>query len=406
MRLNVGSRHFSCLSLILPLLITVTGCSRSEGPDYASAGRVETVPVSVETAVRKSVPLQISAIGNVEAFSTVSIKSQVSGQLIRVHFTEGQEVAKGTLLFEIDPLPFQAEKSRVEATIARDRAQLQQAEANLLRDSAEAKNAALTKQRFGQLVEKGVIPKEQFDQASTNLEALEAAVKADQAAIDNARQAISADQAALESADIQLSYCTIRAPIGGKTGSLMVNEGNLVKANDVPLVVITQVHPIYVSFSIPEQNLSEVRRYMKGGKLAVQAAPPQDEAEPETGALSFLDNIVDAQTGTIRLKATFRNEDGRLWPGQFVNVTLTLGEQSDAIVVPTEAVQSGQSGPFVFVVKSDLSAESRPVTPGRVVGDETVIEQGLEAGERVVTDGQLRLIPGAKVQIKEPVGGT
>jgi multidrug efflux system membrane fusion protein len=404
MRLVPISKRSVSISLALLLLFAAAGCSRQGGRGERPPG-MDLVPVSVAAVVRKHVPIQLTAIGNVEASSTVSIRSQVAGQLIRVHFTEGQEVAQGTLLFEIDPQSFEAEVSRVEANLARDRAQLQQAEANLVRDTAQAKNASLTKQRYQSLSEKGILPKDQFDSASTNLDALEAIVSADRAAIENARQAISADKSALESAKIPLSYCAIRAPIEGRTGSLMINQGNIIKASDLPLVVITQVHPIYVTFSVPEGNLTDIKRYWSGGNLKVEAIVPQDQAAPENGVLSFLDNTVDTQTGTIRLKATFANQSSRLWPGQFVNVTLTLGQQTDALVVPTEALQSGQTGPFIFVVRADLSAESRPVTPGRVFGGETVIERGLQPGERVVTDGQLRLVPGAKVQIKEPVGG-
>ncbi len=367
---------------------------------------MDAVPVSVAAALKKTVPVQLTAIGNVEASSTVSIKSLVGGELLKVNFIEGQEVAKGELLFEIDPLPFQSDMKRAEANLGRDGAQLKQSEENLARDIAQAKNADLTKQRYQQLVEKGIIPKDQFDSASSNAEALDAAVRADRAAIDNAKEMIQADKAALEAAKIQLGYCTIRAPIEGRTGSLMVHQGNVVKANDVALVVINRIHPIYVTFSVPEQNLADIKKYMSQGKLSVEAVIPNDSGEPERGLLSFLDNAVDAQTGTIRLKATYPNESKRLWPGQFVNVTLTLSRLSDAVVVPNEAVQTGQTGPFVFVVKSDLSAESRPITPGKVVAGETVIEKGLQAGEKVVTDGQLRLVPGAKVQIKEPVGGS
>ncbi len=392
------------IGLISLLLLGATACSRQRGPDV-QAMRMDVVPVSVAAAMKKTVPVQLTAIGNVEASSTVSIKSQVGGELLKVNFIEGQEVAKGDLLFEIDPLPFQSDINRAEANLGRDAAQLKQSEENLARDIAQAKNAALTKQRYQQLVEKGIIPKDQYDSASSNAEALDAAVRADRAAIENAKEMIQADRAALETAKIQLGYCSIRAPIEGRTGSLMVHQGNIIKATDVALVVINRIHPIYVSFSVPEQNLADLKKYMSQGKLNVEAAIPNDSGEPEKGVLSFLDNAVDAQTGTIRLKATYQNESKRLWPGQFVNVTLTLSQLSDAVVVPNEAVQSGQSGPFVFVVKPDLSAESRPITPGKVVAGETVIERGLQAGEKVVTDGQLRLVPGAKVQIKEAVGG-
>jgi multidrug efflux system membrane fusion protein len=375
------------------------GCSSSKGNNQPA--RDQAIPVTVMQVVSRNVPLQVQAIGTMEAYSTVSIKSMVSGEVIKVHFTEGQKVTKGSLLFEIDRRPFEANLQSSEANLARDNAALMEAKANLAKDSAQAENASIQKNRYDLLVEKGVATKEQADQMKTNAAAAAAAVNADRAAINSANEAIRADHAAIEQAKIQLGYCDIYSPIDGRAGALMVDQGNIIKANDAAMVVINQVQPIYADFAVPEQYLPEIRRYMSGGKLKV-AVIPQNEG-PSEGFLTFVDNAVDSATGTIKLKATFRNTNERLWPGQFVSVVVTLSSQPHAIVVPNEAIQSGQEGPFVYVVKPDLTVESRPIRQGRVVGNETVIESGLTPGERVVTDGQLRLVPGARIQVKKPL---
>ncbi len=390
------------LSRLLPILFMafpfVTGCGEKKGPPMT----IPPVPVTVAVAASKDIPLQVQAIGTVEAFNTVSIKSQVSAELREVHFAEGQEVKRGDLLFSLDSRPFEVDLRRAEANLARDTAQKKQAEANQERDAAQMKNAAIQEGRYKQLFEKGVTAKEQYDTARTSLDALEAAVNADKAAIDNAGEAIRADMAAIDTAKIQLGYCTIRSPIDGRTGSVLLQRGNLVKANDTPaMVVIYQIQPIRVTFAIPERHLSEARRFMASGRVRVDAVIPGEESRPVEGQLTFVDNSVNTATGTIMLKGTFPNSDRRLWPGQFVNVLLTLSTQAGAIVVPTEAVQTGQQGTYVFVVKPDQTAESRPVTPGRSIGGQTVIDKGLLAGETVVTDGQLRLMPGARVQVKQ-----
>jgi multidrug efflux system membrane fusion protein len=362
------------------------------------------VPVMVARVASKDVPLQVQAIGTVEAFTTVSVKSQVSAELIEVHFTEGQEVEQGALLFTLDSRPFEVDLRRAEANLARDTAQKKQAEANLARDIAQAKNASIQEQRYRALFEKGVTAKETYDAAHASSDALEAAVNADKAAIDNASEAIRADLASIDTAKITLGYCTIRSPIAGRTGSVLLQRGNLVKANDTAaMVVIYRIQPVRVTFSVPEQYLSEVRRFMASGRVKVVAVIPGEDGSPIQGELTFIDNAVNSATGTVTLKGTFANSGKRLWPGQFVNVALTLSTQAGAIVVPTEAVQTGQQGVYVFVVRPDLSAELRPVTPGRTIRGQTVIEKGLQVGESVVTDGQLRLIPGAKVQIKQGV---
>jgi multidrug efflux system membrane fusion protein len=388
--------------LLLLVLALTFACAEKKAPPM----RRDVVPISAAEAVSRDIPVQVSAIGTVEALSTVSVKSQVNGEVREVHFKEGQEVKAGDLLFTIDARPFETDLRRAEANLARDTAQLNQAEANLARDLAQAKNAQVERHRYQQLLEKGVAAPEQYDAARTTDEALAAAVNADKAGIENAREAIRADQAAIDNVKIQLGYCVIRSPIDGRTGSLLVHPGNLVKANDTTaMLVINQVSPIYVSFSVPEQHLRDIRTYMATQKLGVQAIIPGEDRRPVEGVLTFIDNAVDSNTGTIRLKGSFTNQDRRLWPGQFVNVVVTLASQLGAIIVPSEAVQTGQTGPFVFVVKPDMTVELRPITPGRVVGSVTVIDKGVRAGEKVVTDGQIRLMPGSAVQIKEAVQG-
>ena len=327
----------------------------------------------VTTAVQKAVPLQIRAVGNVEPYTTVSVKSQVTGVLTQAHFKEGQDVKKGQLLFTIDPRPFEAA--------------LKQAEANLARDMAQVKNLREQVRRYAELVEKQYVSREQYDQIKTNADAAESVVDADKAAVENAK--------------VQLSYCYIYSPVNGRVGSLLVNEGNLERVNDgAPLVVINQVSPIFVTFAIPERNLADLKQHMALGKLDVAAQFTSDEIRPEKGVLAFVDNAVDRSTGTIRLKAEFANRERRLWPGQFVTVALTLATQGGAVVVPSEAIQVGPEGQHVFVVKDDQRVEMRSVTVGRTQEGEAVIAKGLEAGEVVVHEGQFLLGPGARVEIK------
>jgi multidrug efflux system membrane fusion protein len=413
------------LATALLLSLAAGGCSSGKKENQAPA---KPISVAVGSAIQKDVPVQVRAIGNVQAYSTVSVKSMVGGELVKVFFSEGQFVKKGDRLFTIDPRPFQAAMKQAEAILnrdlvqvkqaeddlAKDRALLNQARANLERDLAEAKNAELDAQRYKELFEKKVVAEQQYDQSRTNAEALDATVRADRAAIDsaqaavraaadaveNAKAIVQADRANLENANIQLGYCFINAPIEGQTGNLLVQEGNIVKANDTPyLVVINQINPIYVSFSVPEQNLQEIKKYMALGKLTVEAIIPGDNKAPEQGVLTFIDNTVDPATGTIQLKGTFPNKERRLWPGQFVNVVLTLKTEPKAIVIPTRAVQTGQQGPYVFVVGGDSTVESRPVTVLRSLNEESVVE-GLRPGETVVTDGQLQLVPGARVDTR------
>ena len=349
--------------------LLLSGCD-----DKPKAAEREAVPVIIATVEQKTVPLQLRAIGNVEALSNVAIKTQISGQLTGVHFREGQDVKKGALLFTIDRRPFEAELSRAEATLAKDQ--------------AEAANAKSMASRAEKLFEEGVMAREQRDQLVAAAESAEATVRADRAAVENAK--------------LSLSYTSIYSPINGRTGTLMVHPGNLVKENDASsvLTTINQIAPIYVNFAIPERSLSELKRFVAAGKIRVDAMPPHQEKPIAQGTVSFIDNAVDPTTGTIKVKATFENGDRQLWPGQFFDVVLTLTQQPNAITVPSVAVQTGQQGQYVYVVKPDSTVENRTVDVARTFGQESIIEKGLQAGERVVTDGQVRLQPGARVEIK------
>jgi multidrug efflux system membrane fusion protein len=354
----------------------VAGLAGGACGDRANAARPSVVPVVAETAVRKSVPRELRAVGNVETIDTVTVRPQVGGQIVAVHFREGTDVRAGEVLFTIDPRPYEAA--------------LRQAEATLARDEANARNARLEAERGESLFVQGVLSREQHDALRNTADSLDATVRADHAAAEAAR--------------LNLEYCTIRSPIDGRAGSLLVQRGNVVKAIDGgPLVVINRVDPVYVSFSVPERRLEEVKEARSASRLAVEAVVAGEEARPLFGHLTFLDNAVDRATGTIRLKGRFPNPERRLWPGQFVEVRLSTGTRPDAVVVPSPAIQTGQSGQFVFVVGKDLTVEARPVVAGPELDGSVIVEKGVEAGERVVTDGQIRLVPGAKVELKPPI---
>jgi membrane fusion protein, multidrug efflux system len=330
------------------------------------------VLVTVATVEQQTVPVRLHAIGNVEAYASVAVRARVDGQIIEVNFREGQPVKKGAVLFRIDPRPFEAA--------------LRQAEANALRDRAARDQARSQEKRYQELLEKNFISKEAYAQIRTNAATAEATAKASEAALENAR--------------LNLEYCTIRSPLDGYVGRVLLQAGNVVRANDPnPLVVINQVRPIYVNFGIPEQHLPEVRRYMAAGPLAVEVVPVDAQQGTPRGTLIFIDNAVDPSTGTIRLRAQFDNADTALWPGQFVNVSLRLYEQADALVVPATAVQTGPEGQYVYVVDEEMTANVRRVTVSRTDGERAIIGKGLAKGERVVTRGQLRLGPKTPVQI-------
>lgn len=341
--------------------------------------------------------MEVATTGNVEAWSTILVRSQIGGVLNKVHFTEGQMVKQGDLLFEIDPRPYEEAIRQWEANKARDEAQLRLAEANLARAEAQAAHYGKQAERYNKLAEEGIFSREQADQATVEARARRTGVRAETANIDSVKAAIHADEAALANARLNLTYCAIKSPIDGRTGSIKVKQGNLVKANDIDLVTIHQIQPVYIAFAVPEEHLGTIRA--KSGKLPVFASVPGDPRPPAQGALSFLDNSVDATTGTIRLKATFDNAGGRFWPGQFVDVRLRLEDRPDAVVVPAAALQTGQQGNYVYVVKPDGSAELRPVTAGPRVESMVSLTRGLASGETVVTEGQLRLAPGLKVKV-------
>jgi len=380
-------------SAILALVLLTAGCGKQPAPAF---GGMPPVPVSVAVAAQEPVPVQIRAIGTVEPSSTVQIKSQVAGELLSVHFTEGRDVGKDELLLEIDARPYRDALAQAQAAVSKDRAQLAQAQANLARDTAQAKSAEADAYRYEQLAKDGVAPAMQATQQRAAADAAHESVRADQAAIESARASLESDQAAVARATLDLGYCEIRSPVAGRTGNLLVHPGNLIKVNDVPLVVINQIAPIFVSFGVPEEQLAAVRQRAHDN-LEVQASTDAQPDRTAHGLLKVIDNTVDTNTGTIRLKAVFPNSDHMLWPGQFVNTVLTLDTQSNATVVPSEAVQDGQRGQFIFVVKSDQTVESRPVTVARTIGHKSVIAKGVAPGETVVTDGQLRLFPGAKI---------
>jgi multidrug efflux system membrane fusion protein len=387
--------------------LALAGCTGSSAPTAAGKKGDQVVPVNVATASLKTVPIEIEVIGNVEAYSTIGIKSQVGGELVTVHFQEGDTVKKGDLLFSIDRRPFDAMVSQAQANLARDSAQLSQAKANLARDQAAQRFAQAQAARYQNLFKQGIISQDQSEQFTADADAKSEAVKADQAAIQSSQAAIEADNATLSNTQIQLGYTTIRSPIDGRTGNLMVKQGNVVKANDIDLVTINQLSPIYVTFSVPEAQLGDVKRYMAIGKVTVMASPEKDNTGFERGVLTFVDNAVDMTTGTIKLKGTFTNESRKLWPGQFVRVVVRLAQRHDAVVVPTQAVQTGQDGVFVYIVKDDNTVDSRPVIVGARVDQEVVIEKGLAQGEKVVTEGTLRLVPGSRIRVGggPPPGG-
>jgi multidrug efflux system membrane fusion protein len=391
--------HRLLVFLILSALVWC-GCKQQQkGP--AAAGP-PTVPVSMAKATLESVPTDLRVVGTVEASAIVQVKSQVAGQLASVAFTEGQDVAKGDLLFRIDPKPYEEALRQAQAAAARDRAQVAQSEATLARDAAQAKYAETDASRNDQLVKEGLASRSQYDQSRSGADVARESVRATQAGIEAAKATLQADEAAIAAAQLNLGYCEIHAPIEGRAGNLLVQAGNLVKVNDVALVVIHQIAPIFVNFSVPEQRLAAIRRLSAGRKLAVRALVEGDAAHAAEGYLSVIDNTVDASTGTIHLKAAFENRDRLLWPGQFVTVALTLDTIRNATVIPSEAIQAGQRGPFVYVVKADHTVESRIVTPGSAFNGKTVIEKGVAAGETVVTDGLLMLFPGAPVRAVDP----
>jgi membrane fusion protein, multidrug efflux system len=376
-----------------------TACKKTAAPPPAAMMGAPVVPVTAIKAVEEAVPTELRVVGTVNASAIVQVKSQIAGELTSVNFTEGQNVTKGDLLFRIDSRPYEDALAQAQAAIERDKAQIAQAQATLERDSAQAQYAASDAALQAELNKGGLTSKSQFDQSRNNANVAKASAQATQATIESARAALRADEAAVESAKLNLNYCEIHAPISGRTGNLLVHPGNLVKVNDVSLVVIHQVSPIFVDFNVPEQHLAAIRRLSATRKLSVQVTSQDDPGRSAQGYLSVIDNTVDASTGTIHLKATFENGDRMLWPGQFVTTVLTLDTIRNATVIPAIAVQTGQQGSFVFAVKADHTVAIKPVTLGRAFGDKVVIESGIAPGDTVVTDGTLILFPGATVKL-------
>jgi multidrug efflux system membrane fusion protein len=374
--MSTGKKVFSGIFVLAALAaVSVVIFQANRGSRADTQKGAPPVPVTAVPVVLKTVPVRIHAIGNVEPYTTVALKARVDGQILSVHFKEGDEVRLGAVLFEIDGRPFAAA--------------LRQAQANLLKDQALLERANEQEKRYKDLLAKNFISPDAYEQVRTNAQTAAATVAGDEAAIENAK--------------LSLEYCTIRAPVTGYAGRIQIQQGNLVKANDTnALVTINQIVPIYASFSVPEQNIADIRKYQANGELKVQATFTNATHAPIAGKLSFLDNSADTTTGTIKLKAEFPNIDKALWPGQFVNVVLTLYEQKDAVVTPSASVQNGPSGQYVFVIKPDLTAELRNIKVTRADGDDTVVASGLEPGDQVVTVGQVRLAPGTKVSLTKP----
>ena len=355
---------------LIILIIVMTGIFACSSKKQKPAN--PPVPVMIETVNQKTIPITLSGIGNVEAYQSISIKAQITGLITKVHFTQGQDVKKGDPLLDLDCRSVEAE--------------LKKAQANLLKDMAEAENARVEYKRYARLIEKNYVARQEYDRAVTNLEALEATLKADKAIVDSNR--------------VQMQYCSIYSPIDGRTGALKVDQGNIANANDTEITTINQIQPVKVSFAIPEKDLVDIKKYMTNSRLQMQAFISGD-THPEVGELNFVDNFIDKTTGTIILKGVFANKDKKLLPGQYVEVVLNLASENNAILVPTQSIEQSQEGQFVYVIMPSLTVEMRTVTIGRTFQNETVILKGLKPGEKVVTDGQMQLKPGTKVRIKE-----
>jgi len=350
------------------IFLAASGCSKEQA---APAPRPTAVPVVVAKVTQRAMPVQLTAIGNVGGY-TVSVEAQVAGELLEVHFTEGDFVHKGQLLFTIDPRPYEAA--------------LAQRQATLMRDQAVAANRRAQAQRISKLLSDGVVSPSDAEASTSAAAAAEATV--------------AADEAELNTAQLNLEYCKIYSPMDGRTGAVLVKPGNLVKVADVPIVVIKRLSPIPVDFTVPQEYLPDVKKYLAARPLRVEATVPNSSGRPEVGKLVFVDNAIDTTTGTIRVRALFDNSSNALWPGLYVNTLMTLAEQSNATVIPSQAITAGQQGSFVYVVQADGTVAPRAVASSRSVEGQAVIDKGLKPGETVVTDGQVRLVPGARVQIK------
>lgn len=398
----VGAKSIAFVFIAFAVLSTGCKADKAAAGSPKGGGRDFATPVTVGRAVQRDVPIQAEVIGSVEPFASVSLKPQISGQILEAKFHEGDYVKQGDLLVIIDPRSFEAQLNQAQAQALKDEAALGQAQAALARDRAQQVNAKAQLDRANVLVKQGVISKEQHDQYIATESTFTATLNADQASIESAKAQIAASKAAVDNLKVQLGYAKIYAPITGRTGTMTVKPGNIVMANTTELATINQVQPVYVTFALPETNLAALRQ-TADQRLPVRAVPEEGGA-PQMGAVAFFENTVDPTTGTVKVKARFENSERSLWPGQFVRVTLKLGEHPRAILVPTQAVQSGQDGTFVYVVKSDQKVELRQVATSQRLGDETVVERGVDPGDTVVTEGTLRLIPGSRVSIRERPG--
>jgi multidrug efflux system membrane fusion protein len=415
------SKRFLIFSLCLAASLALGACTSGTSAETPNSGGGNRggrggrgrggdggpAPVVTAKVSEKDVPVDIAAIGNVEAYASISVRAQVTGQLTEIGFQEGDFVKQGQQLFTLDRRPFDAALAMAEANLIRDKALMAQSEAQLSRDAANAEYQQLTAERQAQLATRGIISKDQAEQARAQSDATAAVVKADRAAVESAKAQLVAQDAAVENARLQLGYTIIRAPIDGRSGAVPVKVGGLVTANQTELLTIARVQPIFVTFTVPAVHLPTIKKHMSDGQLSVVAVPQDVDAQPASGTLTFVDNAVDMTTDTIKLKATIPNPDRRLWPGQFARVTLRLTTLPHAMVVPSQAVQTGQDGQYVFVVKPDSTVEQRPIVTAQRVNDDIVIDKGLKTGETVVTEGQLRLEPGARVttDLNAPAGG-
>jgi membrane fusion protein, multidrug efflux system len=412
------SSHFAAVFALAGLsAILFTGCTNKAEQSFDRPP----APVTVTAAITQDVPTYLDAIGKTVAREVVSIQPQVSGRITKIHFTDGADVKKGDMLFTIDTRPFEASLRQAQANVSRDSALKKQAEANLTREIAQANWGDVQVKRYGQLVEEGVVPREQYEQLRANQNSLNANVGAARAAVNSADEAIKVDTAAVESAKVQLSYCFIRSPIDGRAGQRLVDLGNVVtpggsgggssdnngsgntsSRNSNALLVIERLDPIYADFTISQNNLADVQQQMREGRLRAEVRLPDTADDPVIGQLTFLDNAVQNTTGTVNLRATIPNATHQFWPGRFVNIRLVLSTIHQAVLIPAAAPQMSAKGSFVYVVKQDSTAEQRPVTLGQRQGDLIVVENGVEPGERVVTNGQLGVTPGGKVRIEQP----
>lgn len=379
--------------------VSVVGVCTSCSPARTSAAAPETaLLVKMAVAEVRQLPVEIKATGKAEAIASVIVRSQVGGILRRIHFQEGALVREGDLMFEIDPRPFEMAVRQLEATLGRDKSILAQAEASLQRARSQEAHADRQRERYEKLAAEGIFSREQAEQTAVEARTRATTVQVEQAAVQTARASLLATQSAIEAARLNLSFCTIRAPLSGRTGSIPWKPGNLVKSTDMELVTIHQVAPIYLSFAVPEGKLEALRQRIRKSKIVVRAEAESGASGAASGTVTFLENSVDSSTGTIRMKASFANSDERFWPGQFVNLRLLLEERANAVVVPGSALQTGQAGNFLYVVKPDDRVEVRPVRAGPRSERYVCIEAGLSAGERVVTEGHLRIAAGMKVR--------